>query len=328
MKKFVFWSFIIAAAGLFLDRPVSAAVEIKIFSLKEDLSIGVEEGDENMMFGTVADVELDSEGNIYVFDWKNSRIQKFDERGHFLQSIAIKKGQGPEEVAMLAGVAVSPSGEILILDRGGNKVLVLNKEGQFLRLFKLDFQANDLGCIDGDRVVLMGLEADKIFHVFDAEGRRLASFGEPFAVPSHLSQYKDMPLLKRPLRFSCSRQGRIFIFNPHKFEIRVYKDGQFVKALEGKSNLFEPARIPQASKQQMAIIFPFLTVLEFEERLYVTVMRTGGEGANELLIYENDKQVGTLAVDGLPRAVDQEGRLYCAEEAEFPRVVRYLVKAK
>jgi hypothetical protein len=73
-------------------------------------------------------------------------------------------------------------------------------------------------------------------------------------------------------------------------------------------------------------VFPFLTILESGNRLYVTVLRPGGEGANELIVHENDKPVATLPVAGMPRAVDSQGRIYCAEETDFPRLTRYVLK--
>ena len=300
--------------------------EKKTFALKEDLTIGVESGDENLMFAEVADIGLDAAGNIFILDWSNSRIQKFDARGKFLKSIVLKQGQGPEEVAMLGGAAVGPSGMVCVLDRGGNKVLILSAEGQFLRFFKLEFQATYLGCLEGDRIVVLGFDKDKILHLFDKNGRLLSSFGDPFEVPSHLSKYKEMPMLKCPMRFSCSPGGNIFLFNPHKFEISVYRDSRLVRKVAGKSDIFEPTRIPQASAQRIALVFPFLTILESGNRLYVTVLRPGGEGANELIVHENDKPVATLPVAGMPRAVDSQGRIYCAEETDFPRLTRYVLK--
>jgi hypothetical protein len=326
MKKAWILSLGICSGMFFSLAAGSNGGERRTFTLKEDLAIGVESGDESLMFAEVADIGLDASGNIFVLDWGNSRIQKFDTRGKFLKSIVLKQGQGPEEVAMLGGAAVGPSGMICVLDRGGNKVLILGPEGAFLRFFKLEFQATYLGCLEGDRIVVLGLDKDKILHIFDKDGRLLSSFGDPFEVPSHLSKYKDMPMLRCPMRFSCSPQGDIFLFNPHKFEISVYRDSRLVRKVEGKSDIFEPTRIPQASSQRIALVFPFLTILESGSRLYITVLRPGGEGANELIVYENDRPVGTLPIAGMPRAADSQGRIYCAEESDFPRLVRYVIK--
>jgi len=326
MKKAWILSLGICSGMFFSLAAGSNGGERRTFTLKEDLTIGAESGDENLMFSDVADIGLDSAGNIFILDWEGHRVQVFDSQGKFLRSIVGKQGQGPEEVAMLGGVAVSPSGTIAVLDRGGNKVLLFSPGGEFLRFFKLDFEASYLGCLEGDRVIVLGLKNEKILHLFDREGRLLASFGDPFEVPSQFSKYKDMPMMRCPMRFSCSLQGDIFLFNPHKFEISVYRDSRLLKKLTGKSDLFEPLRVPEANSQRIALRFPFLTILESGNRLYVTVWRTGGEGPNELIVYENDKPVGSVPVAGMPRAVDSQGRIYCADESDFPRLVRYVVK--
>ena len=314
----------LAGASLFCER--------RSFLLKGDLVIGAEGGDENLVFSEVADIGLDAAGNIFILDWGNSRIQKFDEQGKFLRSIVLKQGQGPEEVAMLGGAAVSPAGMIGVLDRGGHKILLLGPEGEFRGFFKLDFEATYLGCLEGDRIVVLGLNDEKILHLFDKDGRLLASFGDPFEVPTKFSKYKDMPMMRCPMRFSCSPKGDIFLFNPHKFEISVYRDSRLLKKVTGKSELFKPLEIPQASSQRIALRFPFLTILESGNRLYVTVFRAvhkeGEEGPNELIVYENDKPIGSVPIVGMPRAVDRRGRIYCAQESDFPRMVRYVFDEK
>jgi hypothetical protein len=330
MKKEFIRSALVLSIAIVLGGSASFPVQKSAFSLKEDLIIGAESGDENLVFSGLGAIDLDAEGNIYVFDWSNRRIQRFDSQGKFLNSIVGKQGQGPEEVAVLGGVAVSPGGTIAVLDRGGNKVVLFNNQGAFIRMFKLAFSALYLGFPQRDRIVVLGLSEQQIFHFFDAEGRALASFGEPFAVPPHLSRFKDIPQMRLPLRFSCSRDGTIFVANPHKFEISVYKNAGLTKKIGGKSDLFEPVRVPQSSPERVAMVFPFLTVVEFGERLYVTVMRpaTQGEGPNELIIYEKDQRAGSLPIVGMPRTVDDRGRLYCSVDTPFPRLIRYEVTGK
>ncbi len=330
MKKMFSCSVLVLGLVVAFCRSATFPGQKSAFSLKEDLNIGAETGDENMVFSDLAAVDLDAEGNIYIFDRGNRRIQRFDTRGKFLNSIIGQQGQGPEEVAVLGGVAVSPSGTVAVLDRGSNKIVLLDKEGGFIRVFKLSFSAVYLGFPQVDRVVVLGLSGGKIFHVFDTVGRALVSFGEPFDVPSHLSRFKDIPQMRLPLRFSCTRDGSVFVVNPHKFEIRIYRDAGLVKKIEGKSALFEPVRVPQSSSERVAMIFPFLTVIEFGDRLYVTVMRpaTQAEGPNELIIYEHGHRAGSLPIVGLPRALDDRGRIYCSLDSPFPRLIRYVVTGK
>jgi len=50
-----------------------------MISLKEDLSIGIDEGDENYMFSYPFDVDSDSHGNIYVLDFTERTIKKMNQ---------------------------------------------------------------------------------------------------------------------------------------------------------------------------------------------------------------------------------------------------------
>ncbi len=68
--------------------------EIKL-SLEEELRIG-KEGDERTQFYRVRDIAADPQGNIYVDDMSNGRVQVFDPQGAFLRTIG-RPGQGPGE---------------------------------------------------------------------------------------------------------------------------------------------------------------------------------------------------------------------------------------
>ncbi len=48
-----------------------------VFDLEEDLSVGRED-DDNYLFYRIRDIEVDDDGNIYVFEFGNKRVQKFD----------------------------------------------------------------------------------------------------------------------------------------------------------------------------------------------------------------------------------------------------------
>lgn len=88
--------------------------EIK-FELEEDLSIGSED-DDSYMFHRVRDIEVDGQGNIYVADMGNNRIQKFNRSRSYTQTIR-RKGQGPGEFERPPKVEVDDKiGRIYVLD--------------------------------------------------------------------------------------------------------------------------------------------------------------------------------------------------------------------
>jgi hypothetical protein len=65
------------------------------YELEEDLSIG-KENDDHYMFYRILDLKIDEDENIYVLEFGNKRIQKFDRFGKYLCTIG-RQGQGPGE---------------------------------------------------------------------------------------------------------------------------------------------------------------------------------------------------------------------------------------
>jgi hypothetical protein len=73
-------------------EPLYGAIKL---DLEEELRIG-KEGDERTQFYRVRDIHADPQGNIYVDDMSNGRVQVFDPNGAFLRTIG-RPGQGPGE---------------------------------------------------------------------------------------------------------------------------------------------------------------------------------------------------------------------------------------
>jgi hypothetical protein len=308
--------------------PESAKNKNKQFTFKEDLSIGLEYGDENLMFGSISNICLDAKENIYVLDWKNFRIQKFDTKGNFFKSFVLKKGQGPQEISSFPKMAVNPEGIISILDSRANKVLILNEHGELLQSFKTSFHAADIAFYSSESIVLLGYNENKILHVYGLEGNHLLSFGSPFEIPSKYSQYENMPNIKLPMRFDCSEDGRIFVLNPHKYEIHMYKDGNFIQKIKGENEAFKALMVTKSNMGGIGIIYPVVYVLAYSDRLYVTIKGWGREDPNQMEVFDNDRSIASFEINGFAYSIDRKGRLYFSEENEFPKVSRYLLKEK
>lgn len=301
---------------------------LKEFRLKEDLSIGLESGDERYVFAGIENIALDSEENIYLLDRKNYRIQKLDKDGTFLKSIEIRKGEGPEEVSLIFGMAVTEKGKIYALDSNGTKILVFNKGGKFLLSFRIGFRAINIIPYSEENVVILGLNKNHIFHVFSQEGKYLDSFGEPFEIPTKYSQYKNFPQLKLPRRADRSRYGKIFLVNPHRYEVRVYEGDEIKRVIRHESESFSPLEIKLADEGRFGMMFPWVSVLEHKTRLYVTMREFGQDTLHQLDIFEKDKYIGSLKVKGYAYAINRKGRLYFSEVEEYPKMVRYSLKEK
>ena len=150
--------------------PVELMAEKQSLKFTKHLVIGKNSGDNNFIFSAITDVDLDKEGNIYILDAMDFRIQKFDSHGTFLKSIILKRGQGPEELSFNPILAVTPDGEFAILDMMARKILIYNNTGTFKRYFKLDFQPFDLEFYADGHLAILGLNNENIIHIFDLEG--------------------------------------------------------------------------------------------------------------------------------------------------------------
>lgn len=75
----------------------------------------------NGWFATVTSIAVDKEGNVFVADFYNHRIQKFTSDGTFLAAFG-KEGTGPGEFQYPLAVTVADDGTVFVTDFGNNRV--------------------------------------------------------------------------------------------------------------------------------------------------------------------------------------------------------------
>jgi len=302
-------------------------------SLQEELSIGVESGDEHDMFAEIGDVDLDSEENIYILDGKEGKVNKYDTNGNFLKSLEIKRGEGPREASYVHKLAVTQKGRIYALDRNTGKILVFDEEFEFVRSFKTDFRSIDILPYSEEEFIVFGIKDENVFHIFDQEGNLLESFGETFEIPSEYLEYRNVPLVKLPRRADITTNGRIYIVNLHEYEIRVYEDKKVHHVIKEESEFFTPFKVVVSEKtdngvQRIGMRFPYISIIEEGKRLYVTMMAWEEDKLNHLDVFENEKLIASQKIVGFAHAIDKKGRLYLVEEEDYPRVVRVTIAYK
>ncbi len=101
--------------------------ESKKLELKEDLVIG--DKINNDIFESIATIRVDEESNIYVLDMRASQIKVFDKKGAYIRSIG-KRGQGPGEFMMPAGMELIDNNQIIVSSMGKLSFFSLNGEFQ------------------------------------------------------------------------------------------------------------------------------------------------------------------------------------------------------
>jgi hypothetical protein len=186
--------------------------EIK-FELEEDLSIGNEE-DENYLFYKTWHLAVDRQGNIYVLDGGNIRIQVFDKNGRYLRTIG-RKGQGPGEFQSPQGVFINDKkGEVYVPDFRSIKVFASN--GNYLKTIPLE-SFNSSYCISPNGIILG--ETDKI--TFDENNTRET---KKYFTSLRLINNRDgseTAIASYPSQLSKIIEGGVAKFS-HGYEHRLY----------------------------------------------------------------------------------------------------------
>jgi len=96
----------------------------------EDLVIGGDADDPNQSFYRVEDVAVDANGNIYVLESGNKRVQVFDQRGRYLRTIG-SEGQGPGELQEPHGIIVAGDA-VVVPDLSNRRVNRWSLDGEYI----------------------------------------------------------------------------------------------------------------------------------------------------------------------------------------------------
>jgi hypothetical protein len=112
--------------------PVPPAGKRTRLVLKEELSIGVREGDEKYMFGANVAFNTDHQGNFYVTDWDKNAIHKYDLSGTYVRTIG-RKGQGPGEFQNLSIARFDRDGTLYVTDLSSRRISFFDKDGTYVR---------------------------------------------------------------------------------------------------------------------------------------------------------------------------------------------------
>ncbi len=104
--------------------------------LEEDLSIGIEEGDEMYMLNEPQDIKVSKDGTIFIMDWGDTCIKVYDSEGIYLRTVG-REGVGPGEFSTPVYMAISSDGKIFLMDGRNQRIVVFSTAGDYLGGFRI-----------------------------------------------------------------------------------------------------------------------------------------------------------------------------------------------
>lgn len=118
-------------------------------------------------FGEILSMEIIND-TIYIFDrFSNQGLYAYDKSGQLLYAYN-KKGPGPEEFIGLADFSINGQ-EIALLDCHANKIIFIDKQGNFIRQTPAEYQAQNLCVTDNgiwyDRSNIASENNEKLIYV-------------------------------------------------------------------------------------------------------------------------------------------------------------------
>lgn len=115
----------------------------------------MEEEDDNLMFYMPSEIVEDKDGNIYVVDTGNHRIQKFDKNFRYILTIG-REGQGPAEFKRPHSMVILEDGNLFVSDQGNGRFQLLSPTGKSLETYNQpDIGVNEI-VINSKNDILMG----------------------------------------------------------------------------------------------------------------------------------------------------------------------------
>jgi len=95
------------------------------------MTIGGDTEDENYLLNKPVKMCVDNKENIFVLDYGESHIKKFDTNGKHIKTFS-GPGKGPGEIERCTGMAMHPEGQIVTWDHGNRRFSFFDNDGIFL----------------------------------------------------------------------------------------------------------------------------------------------------------------------------------------------------
>lgn len=190
-------------------------------------------GEAEAQFNQPQGICVDKEGNIFVADTGNNRVQKFNNEGNYLSGFG-QFGWEEGEFSNPFNIAIDSEANIYVTDSGNKRVQKFNKDGTFLQVFpqkgmewEIFEDPESIGIDSFDNIYITDSGKNCLFK-FDNEGNLLLKLGK---------LGEDKGEFKEPKGIALDDKGNIYVADTGNNRVQKFSpEGEFLTLFGGKGS--------------------------------------------------------------------------------------------
>jgi len=216
-------------------------------TISQELKIGQLDGPEEFLFVNIADVAVNSRGDIYVADSRLNEIRKFDKDGEYLLTIG-RPGQGPGEFQSVSILSMNSRDDLIVFDGRSGRISFFSDDGNHISTtqnFLADLSiAPSKIFVTEKGYVFFGKPFDglKLFHEFDQDWNLTESTIDYEFIDNR--EFEEVSLIFYPDYCIFQKNGNI-LYTKYYYDnqIFVYKNRELEKIIRKEADIIKPYEI-------------------------------------------------------------------------------------
>jgi len=174
--------------------------------------------------------------NIYVSDFNNRRVQRYNRTMHFISSLTSQESFAPEfQFAEVSGCAVDSQNDLFVLDGGDTKIIKFNRNSRPER----SFGGIDSGKGQLEEPVQLDILQDRFLLASDKSRKAIVLFD----LFGNFVRLLTAPQFRAPAGLTVDGQGQIFVADPEAGKVFVIRR-DFGKITSVRFRLTQPLKRP------------------------------------------------------------------------------------
>lgn len=167
---------------LLLPKPKAHSQDLRSWVAHSEKPVASSDTSGSAMLFQPLQLRLGTDGSVYVLDFGQMRIVRYDGQGRLLRSYGKGRGYGPGEFANPTDFAVSPSGRIWVVDPVSSRLTIFAADGSDFETVRLASPASRLAVHPSERTYVLQRQSASnkaLFEIRSAEDHSLLQeFGQ------------------------------------------------------------------------------------------------------------------------------------------------------